>query len=68
MRKDYALTIIAVAYFLYLMSLALYQLKYLYAEHGTWFISLVEILLTWLQYSLGTLNVYVIVIIRLTSD
>ena len=34
MRKDYTLTIIAVSYFIYLMSLALYQLKYLYAEHG----------------------------------
>jgi hypothetical protein len=34
MRKDYTLTIIAVSYFIYLMSLALYPLKYLYAEHG----------------------------------
>jgi hypothetical protein len=34
MRKDYTLTIIAASYFIYLMSLALYQLKYLYAEHG----------------------------------
>lgn len=33
MRKDYTLTIIALSYFTYLMSLALYQLKYLYAEH-----------------------------------
>ena len=33
-RKDYTLTIIAASYFIYLMSLALYQLKYLYAEHG----------------------------------
>jgi len=34
LRKDYTLTIIAISYFIYLMSLALYQLKYLYAEHG----------------------------------
>ncbi|CAG8630763.1 5397_t:CDS:1 [Acaulospora colombiana] len=34
MHKDYTLTIIAVSYFIYLLSLALYQLKYLYAEHG----------------------------------
>lgn len=34
LHKDYTLTIIAVSYFIYLMSLALYQLKYLYAEHG----------------------------------
>lgn len=34
MRLDYTLTIIAVSYFIYLTSLALYQLKYLYAEHG----------------------------------
>lgn len=33
MRKDYTLTIMAVSYFIYLMSLALYQVKYLYAEH-----------------------------------
>jgi MFS family permease len=34
LHKDYTLTIIAVSYFIYLMSLALYPLKYLYAEHG----------------------------------
>jgi hypothetical protein len=34
MHKDYTLTIIGVSYFIYLLSLALYQLKYLYAEHG----------------------------------
>jgi hypothetical protein len=34
LHKDYTLTIIAVSYFIYLMSLALYQLKYLYVEHG----------------------------------
>jgi MFS family permease len=34
LHKDYTLTIIAVSYFIYLTSLALYQLKYLYAEHG----------------------------------
>ncbi|PVG01020.1 MFS general substrate transporter [Serendipita vermifera] len=33
MHKDYTLTIIGVSYFIYLLSLALYQLKYLYAEH-----------------------------------
>ncbi|KAG8824167.1 hypothetical protein FRB91_003948 [Serendipita sp. 411] len=33
LHKDYTLTIIGVSYFIYLMSLALYQLKYLYAEH-----------------------------------
>ncbi|KAG8834571.1 hypothetical protein FRC17_008240 [Serendipita sp. 399] len=33
LHKDYTLTLIAVSYFIYLMSLALYQLKYLYAEH-----------------------------------
>lgn len=34
LHKDYTLTVIAVGYFFYLLSLALYQVKYLYAEHG----------------------------------
>ena len=36
MRKDYALTFIGIAYFFYLLSLANFQLKYLYAERGEW--------------------------------
>jgi hypothetical protein len=34
MHKDYTLTIIGVAYLIYLTSLALYPSKYLYATHG----------------------------------
>jgi hypothetical protein len=34
MRKDWALTFIGVAYFFYVLSLANFQLKYLYAEQG----------------------------------
>ena len=34
MRKDWTLTFIGVAYFFYALSLANFQLKYLYAEHG----------------------------------
>jgi hypothetical protein len=34
MRKDWALTFIGVAYFFYNLSLANFQLKYLYAEQG----------------------------------
>ena len=36
MRKDWALTFIGLSYFFYLLSLANFQLKYLYAEHGEW--------------------------------
>ena len=34
MRKDWALTFIGVSFFFYVLSLAVFQLKYLYAEHG----------------------------------
>jgi hypothetical protein len=34
MRKDWTMTFIGLAYFFYLLSLANFQLKYLYAEHG----------------------------------
>ena len=34
MRKDWALTFIGIAYFFYLLSLANFPVKYLYAEHG----------------------------------
>jgi hypothetical protein len=34
MRKDWALTFIGAAYFFYVLSLANFQLKYLYAEQG----------------------------------
>jgi hypothetical protein len=36
MRKDWVLTFIGIAYFFYLLSLANFQLKYLYAEQGEW--------------------------------
>lgn len=36
MRKDWALTFIGVSYFFYVLSLANFQLKYLYAEQGEW--------------------------------
>lgn len=57
MHKDYTLTIIGAAYLIYLMSLALYPLKYLYAEHGK--LSLVcpvRLAQLFLQSFLGMLN------------
>jgi hypothetical protein len=55
LHKDYTLTIIAASYFIYLMSLALYQLKYLYAEHREFDSSLAySITDSGLQCSLGT--------------
>jgi len=36
MRKDWALTFIGIAYFSYIVSLANFQIKYLYAEQGEW--------------------------------